>query len=52
MPFLALSEVVGRKIALIIGGIIFTIGGTVQTASFYLWSPESNVMLYKSVLLR
>ena len=33
----ALSEVMGRKMAIIIGGVIFTIGGALQTASFFLW---------------
>ena len=32
-----LSEVTGRRWAIIVGGVIFTVGGGLQAASFFLW---------------
>ena len=32
-----LSDAAGRKVALIVGVAIYTVGGVVQTAAFFLW---------------
>ena len=37
LSYIALSELAGRKVTIITGGIIFTTGGAVQTASVYVW---------------
>ena len=34
---LALSDLVGRKLAIIIGGLIFIVGGGVQAATYFFW---------------
>lgn len=33
----ALSDLVGRKLAIIIGGVIFIVGGGVQAATYFFW---------------
>ena len=35
--YVALSDFVGRKVAIIIGATVFTLGGAVQTGAFFLW---------------
>ena len=33
----AFSDFVGRRIAIIVGGLLYGVGGILQTAAFFLW---------------
>jgi hypothetical protein len=35
--FLAFSDFAGRKIAIIIGGVLYGVGGVLQSAAYFLW---------------
>lgn len=35
-----LADRLGRKLAIIIGGVVFFLGGAVQAGSFYIWYAD------------
>ena len=41
--FSAISDLIGRKLTIVIGGVVFTIGGAVQSASFFIWWVHGNL---------
>ena len=42
--FSALSDFIGRRLTIVIGGVVFTIGGAVQSASFFIWWVHGNLI--------
>ena len=36
-----LSDLAGRKVAIVIGGCLYALGGTLQASSFYIWSDDN-----------
>ena len=39
-----LSDGIGRKLAIICGGVVFFLGGGVQAGSFYIWYAVRVIM--------
>ena len=46
----AFSDFAGRKVAIIVGGVLYGVGGILQTAAFFLWLVFASSYTYDMIV--